>query len=313
MRIQESAVTLAATHEFQSSHRLEVNEVLSFRQVFEQQAVSANDANVARQRVEKLLQSLLDAILGAIDGKKCSNELAAVETLPTQKTNGDAERGFTWQRIVNESIYESEKTSVCGEGKIKTCDGREIAFNYALNLEREFQSLKTTNESGAVALRDPLILSFEGKSCELTDTSFCFDLYADGQMQKIPGLGASSAFLVFDRNGNGKADDGSELFGVTSGNGFADLGEFDSDQNGWIDEADPIWGQLALWSGDRFSSLASHGVGALCLTATEAPFALKSETNQLLGQIRSAGIYLTESGEVGQLQQVDLAVSADKD
>jgi hypothetical protein len=47
-----------------------------------------------------------------------------------------------------------------------------------------------------------------------------------GKLESIPGLGASSGFLVFDRNANGKADDGSELFGATSGNGFCRAGYF---------------------------------------------------------------------------------------
>ena len=60
---------------------------------------------------------------------------------------------------------------------------------------------------------------------------------------------------------------------------------------------------------ERFSSLAERGVGALSVTAVEAPFSLKTAGNELLGQIRAAGIYLSEAGEVGHLQQVDLAVS----
>jgi hypothetical protein len=44
--------------------------------------------------------------------------------------------------------------------------------------------------------------------------------------------------------------------------------------------------------------------------AVDAPFTLKGEDNALLGQIRAAGLYLTEGGEVGHLQHVDLAVSA---
>ena len=51
-------------------------------------------------------------------------------------------------------------------------------------------------------------------------------------------------------------------------------------------------------------------IGALYTAAVDAPFALKTNTNQLLGQIRAAGLYLFEAGEVGQMQQVDLAVSA---
>ena len=132
---------------------------------------------------------------------------------------------------------------------------------------------------------------------------------ADGTPEQIPGMGKGSGFLVFDRNGNGKADDGSELFGVASGNGFADLAKLDSDRNGWIDEADAAFSQLGIWSGDGFGSLKEQGVGALFTSAVNAEFSLKTKSNELLGQIRAAGLYLSEAGEVGHMQQVDLAVS----
>ena len=317
MRIQESAVQLAASHEAQSSHTVEINTVQGFRQLFNQLSQPAeNDEGVARQRLQKMLQSLVDAILAAIDGKKCEENLAATETdsLPLSTTGaGGRSAELTWQRTMTECVSESEKTSVCGSGTVKTCDGREIDFNYGLNLERNYESRKTYEESGKIQLQDPLVLSFDGKSCELTEERIAFDLNADGVPEQIPGLGAGTGFLVFDRNGNGKADNGSELFGVASGNGFADLEGLDSDRNGWIDEADSAWGQLAVWSGDRLVPLAERGVGALYTGAVDAPFSLKTAGNELLGQIRMAGLYLNESGEAGSLQQVDLAVSARTD
>lgn len=65
-----------------------------------------------------------------------------------------------------------------------------------------------------------------------------------------------------------------------------------------------------MWSAEGFASLAERQVGALYTGAVDAPFTLKGEGNALLGQIRAAGLYLTESGEVGHLQHVDLAVSS---
>lgn len=312
MRIQESAVQLAASHEAQSSHTVEVRTIQSFRRLFDQLSqTTESDESAARQRLQTLLQSLVDAILAAMDGKKCGLALAAeeTETLPPSASAGGRRSELTWQRTITECIRASERTSVCGRGTVKTCDGREIDFSYGLDLERHYESRKTYEESGKIQLQDPLVLNFGGKSCELTEDRIAFDLNADGLLEQIPGLAAGSCFLVFDRNGNGKADDGSELFGVRSGNGFADLDTLDKDRNGWIDEADPVWNQLALWSGDRLVSLAERGVGALYTGAVDAPFSLKTAANELLGQIRMAGLYLMESGESGSLQQVDLAVA----
>lgn len=314
MKILESTVELSASHEAQRSQRLETTTVQGFKQLFESLArAPATDEAAARRRLEKLLQSLVDAILAAIDGKKATGgqeNLAAADAVPARAAAPAGGGELAWQRTVVECIDETERTSVCGSGRLKTADGRRIDFAYSLDLARDYSSRKTSSEAGTLRLRDPLILSFDGKSCELTGERVAFDLNGDGTAEEIPGLGAASGFLVFDRNGNGKADDGSELFGVASGNGFADLARLDSDRNGWIDEADPAWGQLAVWSGDSFGGLGQRGIGALCCAAVDAPFSLKTKANELLGQIRSAGLYLSEAGEVGQLQQVDLAVSS---
>jgi len=311
MRIAESTVTLSASHEAERSQTTEITMEQSFGQIFATLARPQADTQTAeRERIVKLLQSLIDAIVAAIEGKKGPEQLAALPTAASEAVPANGGRQVSWQCRTTETIYESEKTSVCGSGVVKTCDGQEISFNYGLNMAREFNSQKVFDESGSLVLRDPLVLSFDGKASELTNARQNFNLDADGQLESIPGLAASSGFLVFDRNGNGKADDGSELFGATSGNGFSELATFDLDQNGWIDEGDPIYAQLAIWSGDSWSSLAGRGVGALYTGAVDAPFSLKNSDNGLLGEIRAAGIYLSETGSVGSLQQLDLAVSA---
>lgn len=311
MKIQDSTVQLSASHEATHSQTLAVTTEQGFRRLFNDLSVdSVGQQQAVRQRVEKLLQALVDAILAAIDGKKCQANIAACEGLPVEPAATASEPEISWRRSIKETVCESEKTTVCGSGQVTTTDGKRIDFNYSLAMERRFASEKTTEESGSVKLRDPLMLSFTGKACELTTDCISFDLNADGTPEQIPGLGKGSAFLVFDRNGNGKADDGSELFGVASGNGFADLARLDGDHNGWIDEADAAFSQLGLWSAEGFSSLQARGVGALYTAAVDAPFSLKTASNELLGQIRAAGLYLSEAGEVGQMQQVDLAVSA---
>jgi len=310
MKIQDSTVQLSVSHEASRTYTLEITTEQSFRQVFKQLAVDAKDEqSVALQRVQKLLQSLIEAIMAAMDGKKCEANFAAGDLQPAEVPQAAGRPELSWQRSSKETICESEKTTVCGNGQVLTTDGKKIEFNYSLAMERNYFSEKTAEESGSIKLSDPLMLSFNGRACELTKDCIAFDLNADGMPEQIPGLGTASGFLVFDRNGNGRADDGKELFGVASGNGFADLAQLDSDKNGWIDTADTAYDQLAVWSGDNFKSLKQQGVGALYTAAVDAEFSLKTSSNELLGQIRAAGLYLSEAGEVGQMQQVDLAVS----
>ncbi len=312
MRIEESTVKLTANHESLRSQQTEFSVETNFKEVFRTQLNQQSDkAAEARERVATMLQSLVDAIIAAIQGKAGTEKLAAEECFP-KKTDGEADTGhkFEWHFKMSETICETEKTSICGSGKVKTQDGREIDFNFALNLSREFKSEKIYAEAGSIVLKDPLVINFDGKSSELTEDRLSFDLDADGQLDEIPGLAAGSGFLVFDRNANGQIDDGSELFGALSGNGFNDLAQFDQDKNGWIDEGDSIFSRMGVWTGQSLGSLKERGVGALYTGAVDAPFSLKTADNQMLGQIRAAGIYLSESGEVGHLQQLDLAVSS---
>mgnify|MGYP000465316364 CR=1 FL=1 len=51
-------------------------------------------------------------------------------------------------------------------------------------------------------------------------------------------LQGGSGYLALNKNGDGVINDGSELFGTASGDGFYDLSMYDEDGNGWIDEND---------------------------------------------------------------------------
>ena len=102
----------------------------------------------------------------------------------------------------------------------------------------------------------------------------------------------------------------SDRIDVRQGDLFAAL---DGDGNGWIDENDAAHAQLLVWmkdarGNDQLTSLAEAGVGALHLGRVDTPFALRDEANTPLGQVRATGIYLKESGNVGTLQQIDIAV-----
>jgi hypothetical protein len=143
----------------------------------------------------------------------------------------------TRMEVISMKIYrESEQTSFTAGGVIKTADGKEIEFSIDLNLSREFASDKVTILEQK--LSDPLVINFDGPAAELTGTKFSFDLDNDGTLDQISFLKSGSGFLALHQNQDGVINNGSELFGAGTGNGFADLLKYDSDQNGWIDEND---------------------------------------------------------------------------
>lgn len=211
---------------------------------------------------------------------------------------------------VYEFHRESEKTTFEAEGVVKTADGKEISIDIALSMSREFVSETRTQFRAGEVLKDPLVINFAGNAAELTETKFAFDLDVDGHADQISFLKPGSGFLALDGNGNGEIDDGAELFGPQSGNGFQDLAAYDSDANGFIDEADPVFERLRIWqpseNGHQLMGLGAKGVGAIWLGHLDTPFELKDSSNQQQGQIASTGVYLGEDGSAGSVQHVDM-------
>lgn len=230
--------------------------------------------------------------------------------------NAGALTGFSGEYTSYESYSESEQTSFSATGTVKTADGKEIDFSLSLGMARSYHMESSTRLlwGNARQTTDPLVVNFSGQAAQLTDTRFAFDLNADGTAsEQINFVAGGSGFLSFDRNGDGRINDGSELFGATSGNGFAELAELDSDGNGWIDENDAAYAQLSVWTRDatgtdRLRSLAEADVGAISVNRIATPFSIKDANNDLQAQVRASGVYLRESGGVGSVQQIDLTV-----
>lgn len=212
-------------------------------------------------------------------------------------------------------VSETEVTRFDAEGVVRTADGREIAFRLSLDMSRHYreQSVERLRIGTEPQRKDPLVLNFSGTAAQLQDQRFDFDLDADDTTESIAQLAVGSGYLVLDRNGNGRVDDGRELFGALSGDGFADLAALDQDRNGWLDAHDPAFAQLRLWRPDgrghgALQSLAERDVAAIGTANVASQFALRGNGNSDLGAIRSTGLYLTESGAVGTAQQIDLSV-----
>lgn len=208
---------------------------------------------------------------------------------------------------------EAEQTGFVAKGQVTTSDGQKIDFNLQVNLQRSHSEQSTATISVGPKVKDPLVLNLDGNSAQLTDVKFSFDLNADGQAENISFVTGGSAFLALDKNADGKINNGSELFGPGTNDGFAELAAYDSDHNQVIDENDAVFSQLRLYNKDangqdQLATLAEKGVGAILLAHADTPFAIKDGQNNLQGQLRASGVYLRENGGIGSVQQVDLRV-----
>ncbi len=263
-----------------------------------------------------LLEKLTGQSLRILDAEDLSADAPAPQIAsPAAAETRRPAAGFGIAYDYRESYSETETTRFSANGVVKTADGKEIRFAVELEMSRAY------HEESSVSLRlgdaarqvDPLVLNFSGNAAALLDQRFAFDLDSDGSTENIARLASGSAYLVFDRNEDGRINDGSEMFGPRSGDGFAELAKLDDDGNQWIDEGDAAWEQLQLWQPDEngagaLQSLSAAGVGAISLSRVNTPFELRSTANESFGKIRTSGIFLHANGGAGTIQQVDLAV-----
>ena len=210
---------------------------------------------------------------------------------------------------------ETEETGFHANGRACTEDGRTIDFNINILMSRSYMEyMNVSIPTMADALCDPLVVNIGSDTADVRDQTFKFDLDADGTEDEISMLGKGSGFLALDKNGDGKINDGSELFGTKSGDGFGDLREYDSDGNGWIDENDDVFSKLKVWCKDEngkdiLMDLKEADIGAIFLGEQQTEFSLGGADGYRDGVIRSTGVFLRESnGAAGTVQHVDLSL-----
>lgn len=145
----------------------------------------------------------------------------------------------------------------------------------------------------------PIVVDMQANGYALTSArdGVMFDLDADGVPERTAWTAPASdeGFLAIDRNGNGKIDNGGELFGnssrvyqdlarPTAANGFEALNFMQtpsygtSVSDGKIDAADAVFGQLLVWTDrnhngvsepDELVSAAGAGIVSVSTTYRE--------------------------------------------
>lgn len=186
----------------------------------------------------------------------------------------------------------------------------ELNLKFRNNVNAEEQTRIELEKLGIIKV-DPLVLDLGGEGINLTKPGegAHFDINADGKTDQTSWVRGNTAMLVYDRNGNGKIDNGNELFGDQNGaaDGFAELAKYDANSDKKINFLDPIFKALKLYrdlNGNgkiekhELSTLPELGIKALNLNFTRTSEDVNG--NQLILN----GSFEREDGSSGQLADV---------
>ncbi len=336
MKIESSSINMEASSSFvQEEHslkRLEVFSNIGSKRIPERnqninidnfeklKAIYNSEDNLSIE--DKIKKTLIELLLQQIlQGNKQVKLYPQNEQLKLKETSNPYEEslktqnwGFTFEST--QEYYQKSSIEFSTRASIKTNNG-DFEINIDLSFSQEFYERHSTKISAGAAFQDPLILNYNSDIGTFNsisqNMSFEFDLNSDGHNETIPELINGSGFLALDKNKNGTIDDGSELFGPTTGDGFEELRAYDEDGNNWIDENDSIYSDLLVWEKDSqgnqsLITLGQAGIGAIYLAGINTDFNYASGYNEIQANMKEASFFLKENGEAGMITSVDLAV-----
>lgn len=173
--------------------------------------------------------------------------------------------------------------------------------------------------TGTWLTNSPILVDWKGEGFHLTsaDDGVFFDFPSNGQPIKIAWTdpGYSNAWLVLDRNGNGKIDDAKELFGNLTEqspskepNGYLALAEFDKPENGGNDDGfitsrDSVYSRLRLWVDRNHNGISEpdelHKLSELGIARLDLQYQEKDRTDAYGNAFRYRARVWNTAGERG--------------
>jgi hypothetical protein len=199
------------------------------------------------------------------------------------------------------------------QGQLNIND-QALSLDYKLSLSSERSSYSKI-EMSAAALKDPLLVQFGSQGLGAIKGQTDFAINQDNALDKLPIFSGDVGYLVYDKNNNQQADDGSELFGPKTGQGFVELAQFDSNKNGFIDAEDQQFEQLYLWQPsddnnptEQWLSLKDAKIQAISLSTISTPFDFYDQQGEVQAQLRQSSFAISDSGLGRGVHQVDVRI-----
>lgn len=288
------------------------SDLFSIKELEEQEEIKDLNLRVLKDLVERVTGRRVKISPITHDYKPIpSHTTKQIENTDNRADQHSSAFGFIYE--LKETYYETEMTEFSANGKVITANGVELSFSTSMNMSREFYEENGVSIRLGEALKDPLVINLSSTHAQLSDVKYSFDIDGDSVKDSISFVESNSGFLSLDKNSDGEINNGTELFGAITGDGFRELETYDQDKNGWIDEKDHIFDQLRIWvkeedSKNHLYSLDEKGVAAIYLGSVSTSFKLNDHENTAKGQIQSTGVYLRDDYSVGTVQKVDLAI-----
>ncbi|MDO9106908.1 MAG: glucosaminidase domain-containing protein [Methylovulum sp.] len=188
------------------------------------------------------------------------------------------------------------------------------ASDHIDSIKQKVDSAKTTSS--------PIILDLNSNGVETTAVKqgAYFDHASDGFAEQTGWISATDGLLVRDINGNGRIENGSELFGnetllangSKAANGFEALKALDSNSDNQINADDAAFASLKIWidaNGDGFSQadelLSLEAVG---ITAIATTYSTSDVVDNNGNVHRQLGTYTRTDGSQAAAEDVWFAV-----
>lgn len=205
---------------------------------------------------------------------------------------------------------DGSKTILVSPNQTIDADGTRLAKGWVAMDTVPGAILTLADGSRVIADTDPIVLDSNSDDVRVGAVSVQFDVNADGSTEAVSWPGPTDPLLAMDVNNDGRINNGSELFGLGSGNQGL-LSALDTNGDGKLDANDERWSDLVTWADRNQDAYASPEETETMSDAGIASISLTPVIGTLAGQTGVNGVVATYTdGSTRTLWDISFQTSA---